>query len=105
MSADIEIESLLSELGLGREELGEGREVLEAEGLTRPGKVRISLEKAERAKAVVHQSFAIHCQSQECISAARASGRKLVFATAKQHSSCRKAVRAAMMTASARKPI
>ncbi len=84
MSADIEIESLLSELGLGREELGEGREVLEAEGLTRPGKVRISLEKAERAKAVVHQSFAIHCQSQGCISAARASGRKLVLATAKQ---------------------
>ena len=48
MSADVEIESLLSGLGLGREELSEGREVLEAEGLTRPGKVRISLEKADR---------------------------------------------------------
>jgi len=84
MSADIEIESLLSELGLGREEFGEGREVLEAEGLTRPGKVRISLEKAERAKSVVHQSFAIHCQSQECITAAGASGGARVVANGRQ---------------------
>ncbi|MBK7860134.1 MAG: hypothetical protein IPJ65_16270 [Archangiaceae bacterium] len=79
MSADVAIDAWLSALGYGSPGTrATARAALEAAGLTRPGKQRLSSEKLERAAAVLGERFFLHCPSAECVSAARASGREAV---------------------------
>ena len=76
MSDDLGIEAWLSGLGF---DLPEGRAAargaLEAAGLTRPGKARMSTAKEERARAVLDGGFFLHCATPACIAAAANSGR------------------------------
>ena len=52
--------------------------MLEAAGLTRPGKTRISNEKLERAAASLVEKLFLHCTQTECVAFAKASGREPV---------------------------
>lgn len=79
MSDDVDIEAWLSELGFdlppGR---GAARAALEAAGLTRTGKARMSTAKQERAEAVLEAGLFLHCATPACIAAASVSGRTAV---------------------------
>jgi len=76
VSDDLDIEAWLSTLGF---DLPEGRAsargALEAAGLTRPGKARMSTAKEERARGVLEGAFFLHCATPACIVAAAASGK------------------------------
>jgi hypothetical protein len=76
VSDDLDIEAWLSALGF---DLPEGRTAaraaLEAAGLTRPGKARMSTAKEDRARGVLEGAFFLHCATPACIAAAAASGR------------------------------
>ena len=76
MSHDLDIEEWLSAEGF---DLPEGRararEALEAAGLTRPGKARMSATKEDRARAVLEERFFRHCATPACVQAAARSGR------------------------------
>lgn len=85
MSADVEIDGLLSDWGVPANERVAARAVLEQAGLTRPGKQRLSVEKSEKAKGALHEAWALHCASPECTSAAQRSGKRQVLASQKQH--------------------
>lgn len=87
MSADIEIESLLGSLGFTQPYRARARAALEAAGLTRPGKTRISGDKREKVAAALGEVFALHCQAQECITFAHRSGKVILLAEQKQHCS------------------
>lgn len=52
------------------------REVLEAAGLTRAGKSRMSNEKIERAERALREKLFLHCTQGECTAFAKASGRE-----------------------------
>lgn len=52
--------------------------MLEAAGLTRPGKARMSEEKLPRAQAALAERLFLHCTQAECVAFARASGREPV---------------------------
>ncbi len=75
MSHDVDIDSWLSTEGF---DLPEGRsrarEALEAAGLTRPGKARMSAAKEHRARAVLGERFFRHCANPACVAAATSSG-------------------------------
>jgi len=76
VSDDLDIEAWLSGLGF---DLPEGRAsargALEAAGLTRSGKARMSTAKEERGRAVLESGFFLHCATPACIAAAATSGR------------------------------
>ena len=76
MSADREIDEWLRGLGFGLPEVRkEARAALEQAQLTRPGKLRISEVKLARAAAELASNFFLHCESPDCLAAARQSGR------------------------------
>ena len=76
MSGDQAIDAWLAERGYASPAArASARAELEAQGLTRAGKQRMSDEKLPRAADALRAKFALHCTSPECISWARASGR------------------------------
>lgn len=80
MSADHDIAQLLASLGYGTPEAQQrARAHLEAQGLTRAGKTRISDEKLERVKASLSAKFAVVCANPQCATAV-ARGREIVHA-------------------------
>ena len=64
------------------------RAVLEAAGLTRPGKMRIADEKLDRARDAIGRSLVGHCSSAECIAAVAGDGRQPVEVERVQCSVC-----------------
>jgi hypothetical protein len=75
VSGDVDIEAWLVEHGLGLpDSRAAARSALEAAGLTRPGKARMSVEKLPRATGVLEATFFLHCAQPECAAFARASG-------------------------------
>ncbi|MBL8957579.1 MAG: hypothetical protein JNK82_42790 [Myxococcaceae bacterium] len=80
MSADVAIDDWLKGLGYGSSEArSTARVTLEAAGLTRQGKQRLSNEKLARARAVLSEQLYLHCQSAECVQAAAHSGKLSVL--------------------------
>src|SRR4051812_42286795 len=85
MASDHDINQLLGSLGYGTpQSLALARAHLEAEGLTRAGKQRISDEKLPRVKESLASKFALLCGSAACIAAA-ARGREVVVAIPPSH--------------------
>lgn len=62
MTADVEIESFLSELGLEAEQARRARAALEESGLTNPRKQRLSAAKLPAARAALDARFARLCR-------------------------------------------
>lgn len=86
MSSDVSIDEWLKARGYGSAAAKTvAREALEAAGLTRPGKQRLSNEKLGRAAAVLSEKLYLHCQSTECVAAAAHSGRVSVLCDPKPH--------------------
>jgi hypothetical protein len=84
VSQDHEIGAWLAGLGFGLEEgQARARAALEAAGLTRPGKLRMSDEKLPRAGELLKARFILHCGSKECAAWAAASGREPLPASRK----------------------
>lgn len=89
MSADVDIEAWLASVGFGLPAgLSTARSVLEAQGLTRPGKQRLSTEKLHRAQSALLEALCLHCPSPECEAFARASGKTPVRSSLK--TTCRR---------------
>jgi hypothetical protein len=84
MTTEIEIERFIVEQGFPQTHRADARAALELADLTRAGKTRMSSDKVERAKAALRETFALHCQSQECISWAHRSGKIVLVAESKQ---------------------
>ncbi|MBE2249409.1 MAG: hypothetical protein IAE78_07645 [Myxococcus sp.] len=84
MSADVDIDRWLTTQGFGAEGRGRARAELERHELTRPGKARLSLEKLDRATAVLGARFVLHCHAADCIAWARATGRAPLTTDVKQ---------------------
>lgn len=81
MSADREIDALLSELGYSLPDAkAKARTALEESQLTRAGKTRISEEKVPKVEALLGEKYFLHCGRPECVGFAKASGRELVLA-------------------------
>jgi hypothetical protein len=79
VSHDVDIESWLAAEGFDLPEAHDrAREVLQAAGLTRPGKARMSAEKEDRARAALDQRLFRHCATPACVGAAARSGRTAV---------------------------
>ena len=79
MSDDLDIEAWLSELGFDLPQTrSAARGALEAAGLTRAGKARMSTAKEERARGILEAGLFLHCATPACIAAAAASGRTAV---------------------------
>src|SRR5262249_59352657 len=76
VSHDVDIDAWLSTEGF---DLPEGRararEALEAAGLTRAGKARMSAAKEERARSVLDEQLFKHCATPACVPAPPRSGR------------------------------
>ncbi|HUM12212.1 MAG TPA: hypothetical protein VLT82_14800 [Myxococcaceae bacterium] len=76
MSHDVDIDAWLSAEGF---DLPDGRaaarDSLEAAGLTRAGKARMSAAKEGRARAVLAERLFKHCATPACVAAASRSGR------------------------------
>ncbi|HLL55562.1 MAG TPA: hypothetical protein VK447_18525 [Myxococcaceae bacterium] len=89
MSADRDIDQWFTEVGLSlpvsRSRL---REALEAEGLTRAGKKRISDEKLPKLSALLQERFYRHCGSPDCHKVALGSGREPLQADKKSCERC-----------------
>lgn len=84
MSGDVDIDTWLAECGYGLPaSKTRARETLEAEGLTRAGKTRMSTEKLPRAAELLGARFILHCPTPECVAFARASGREPLACTPK----------------------
>lgn len=76
MSADVDIDAWLDGQGYGLPDArSAARQVLEAKGLTRQGKSRMSVEKLPAVEALLRSSFALHCHTPECVTWAQSSGR------------------------------
>lgn len=76
MSADVGIDAWLAENGYGLSQvLPQARAALEEGGITRPGKQRMSVDKAPRALALLRERFVLHCELPECVRFASRSGR------------------------------
>lgn len=76
MSADVSIDDWLRTHGYGLPNSREqARAALEAAGLTRAGKQRMSTEKVQKVQSLLRQSFALHCEDKACRAHAAASGR------------------------------
>lgn len=77
MSADVEIDAWLAQAGYGLpDSKAKARAALEAAGLTRAGKQRLSTEKAPKAQAALEARFFLHCATLECVAFAKASGKE-----------------------------
>ena len=77
MSADVEIDAWLVERGYALPaSRAAARAALEAAGLTRAGKTRISTEKLARAAEALGAKFALHCPTPECVAWAKGTGRQ-----------------------------
>ncbi len=80
MSGDVDIDGWLGGEGF---DLPEGkalaRSALEAAGLTRSGRARMSTEKVARARALLAEQTYLHCSMPACVAAAQASGRTPVL--------------------------
>ena len=80
MSHDVDIDAWLStegfDLPAGR---ALAREALEAGGLTRAGKTRMSAEKEDRARTLLDAQLYRHCSTPACVVAAARSGRTPVL--------------------------
>jgi hypothetical protein len=76
VSGDQAIDAWLASKGYASAEAkAAARGELEAQGLTRAGKQRMSDEKLPRAEEMLRAKFALHCTTPECTAWARASGR------------------------------
>lgn len=76
MSHDVDIDSWLSAEGFDLPEVRtRAREALEAAGLTRPGKARMSAAKEDHARSALDGRFFKHCATPACVAAAERSGR------------------------------
>jgi len=76
VSDDLDIEAWLSGLGFDLPQArSAARGALEAAGLTRAGKTRMSTAKEERARTALEAGFFLHCATPACIAAASASGK------------------------------
>jgi hypothetical protein len=80
VSGDVDIDGWLGAEGF---DLPEGkalaRVALEAAGLTRSGRARMSTEKVSRARALLAERMFLHCSMPGCMAAARGSGRTPVL--------------------------
>jgi hypothetical protein len=85
MSADLDLDTFLQGEGFGPTNRLAARAALEAASLTRPGKTRLSVEKLERARAALRDTFAVHCSSPECAAWARTTGRISALADDRRH--------------------
>src|SRR6185436_7317805 len=84
VSQDRAIGTWLASLGFGLQDgQARARAALEAAGLTRPGKLRMSDEKLPRALELLKARFILHCGSKECAAWAAASGREPVHSSRK----------------------
>jgi len=80
MPSDHDIAQLLAGLGYGvPADAAKARAHLEARGLTRPGKLRISDEKRPRVEAALAERFAVLCANPLCAKAA-AGAREVIQA-------------------------
>jgi len=87
VSQDREIGGWLEALGFGLPAAqARARAELDAAGLTRPGKQRMSDEKLPRAQEGLRGKLILHCDARECAAFAAASGREPVLAS--QKSAC-----------------
>ncbi|HSP18183.1 MAG TPA: hypothetical protein VLQ79_01615, partial [Myxococcaceae bacterium] len=76
MSHDVDIDAWLAAEGFDLAEgRGRARQALEAGGLTRAVKARMSALKEERARAILDGQFFRHCATPACAEAAARSGR------------------------------
>ncbi len=77
MSGDVAIDAWLTERGYGLPAVKpKARAALEAAGLTRAGKARMSDEKLPKALAALQSKLCLHCAGAECVAFAKASGRE-----------------------------
>ncbi len=77
MSADLDIDAWLDELGYAlAESRRRARAALEEAGLTRAGKQRMSVEKQQRAQELLATRFFRHCPQPDCTAFAQRSGRE-----------------------------
>lgn len=89
MSADHDIDAWFTGAGLELPEpRARARQALEEEGLTRPGKKRISDEKVPRVEALLAARFFRHCGSPECLRVAQQSGREPLLAAKRACERC-----------------
>lgn len=76
---DLAIDDLLRNEGFGSTHArAAAREVLEAAGLTRPGKQRIAAEKLNRARDALNAAIVAHCSKPECMAAVAHDARRSV---------------------------
>jgi hypothetical protein len=76
MAADFAIADLLREEGFRTAAaLEAGRAALQSAGLTRPGKLRMSADKADRARAALDRQLVRHCSRPDCTAAVTDDGR------------------------------
>ncbi|MCI0572439.1 MAG: hypothetical protein L0Y66_16920 [Myxococcaceae bacterium] len=77
MSTDTDIGAWLAEQGYALDPSRDrARQTLESAGLTRPGKLRMSTAKLDRAREVLTTTFFLHCTNAPCLDRARASNRE-----------------------------
>ncbi len=86
MSADRDIDGFLAERGITLpDSRNRARGLLEAEGLTRPGKQRISEPKLPRAESLLGERFFRVCGAPACMQVAKFSGREPLLVEPRTH--------------------
>jgi hypothetical protein len=82
VSGDVGIDEWLTGLGFDEPTTrGSARAALEEAKLTRAGKQRISVDKKERAEALLKEKFFVHCSDEPCTAQASRSGRVCILTT------------------------
>lgn len=77
MSGDVAIDAWLTEHGYGLPAAkARARAALEASGLTRAGKLRMSDEKLPKVLELLRTRFCLHCPTPECVGFAKGSARE-----------------------------
>lgn len=85
MSTDVAIDTWLAENGYGLAAArAKAHTAIEAAGLTRAGKLRISAEKLPRVLEALRVKLCLHCTTAECIGFAKGSGRDPVLCDPKR---------------------
>jgi hypothetical protein len=80
VSGDIDIDGWLGGEGFDLPDAKAlARATLEAAGLTRSGRARMSTEKIDRARSLLAERTFLHCSMPACVAAARSSGRTPVL--------------------------
>ena len=86
MSADVEINAWLLELGFGPGVARTAaRASLEGASFTRAGRTRMSAQKLEPAAEHLRLHFALHCANPACLTTARGTAKELLPAATKAH--------------------